>query len=91
MVFMPDWPKPLGSKPIDFGLERVLELLDRLGNPHHKLPPVVHYAGTNGKGSTLAFTRAIMEAAGYKVHTYTSPHLLNFYERIVLAGHEISE
>jgi dihydrofolate synthase/folylpolyglutamate synthase len=91
MVFMPDWPKPLGSKPIDFGLERILELLDRLGNPHHKLPPVIHYAGTNGKGSTLAFTRAIMEAAGYKVHTYTSPHLLNFNERITLAGHDISD
>jgi dihydrofolate synthase/folylpolyglutamate synthase len=91
MVFMPDWPKPLGSKPIDFGLERVLELLDRLGNPHQKLPPVVHFAGTNGKGSTLAFTRAILEAAGYKVHTYTSPHLLDFNERITLAGHDISD
>jgi dihydrofolate synthase/folylpolyglutamate synthase len=91
MVFMPDWPKPLGSKPINFGLERTIELLRRLGNPHQNLPPIVHSAGTNGKGSTLAFTRAIMEAAGYKVHTYTSPHLLNFNERIVLAGHEISE
>jgi dihydrofolate synthase/folylpolyglutamate synthase len=91
MVFMPKWPQPLGSKPIDFGLDRVLELLEKLGNPHKKLPPVIHYAGTNGKGSTIAFTRAILEAAGYKVHTYTSPHLLNFNERIVLSGNDISD
>jgi dihydrofolate synthase/folylpolyglutamate synthase len=91
MVFMPDWPKPLGSKPIDFGLERILDLLNRLGNPHLSLPPVIHIAGTNGKGSTTAFMRAILEAAGYKVHVYTSPHLLNFNERIVLAGNEISD
>jgi dihydrofolate synthase/folylpolyglutamate synthase len=91
MVFMPKWPLPLGSKPIDFGLERTLELLERLGNPHKKLPPVVHYAGTNGKGSTVAFSKAILEAAGYKVHVYTSPHLLNFNERIHLAGQDISD
>ncbi|MDA0782382.1 MAG: bifunctional folylpolyglutamate synthase/dihydrofolate synthase [Rickettsiales bacterium] len=91
MVFMPKWPQPLGSKPIDFGLERVLELLEKLGNPHKKLPPVIHYAGTNGKGSTIAFSRAILEAAGYKVHVYSSPHLLNFNERITLAGNDISE
>ena len=91
MVFMPKWPQPLGSKPIDFGLERVLGLLEKLGNPHKQLPPVIHYAGTNGKGSTIAFTRAILEAAGYKVHVYSSPHLLNFNERIVLAGHDIAE
>lgn len=88
---MPHWPKQLGSKPIDFGLERILALLERLGNPHHRLPPVVHYAGTNGKGSTVAFSRAILEAAGYRVHVYTSPHLLDFNERIVLAGQEISD
>ncbi len=91
MVFMPNWPKPLGSKPINFGLERVLELLKRLGNPHLNLPPIVHFAGTNGKGSSIAFTKAILEAAGYKVHTYTSPHLINFNERINLAGYDISE
>lgn len=91
MVFMPDWPKQIGYKPIDFGLDRVLELLDRLGNPHKKLPPVVHFAGTNGKGSTSAFLRSFLEAAGYKVHVYSSPHLMNFNERIVLAGREISD
>lgn len=91
MVFMPHWPKPLGSKPIDFGLERVEELLHKLGNPHKKLPPVVHFAGTNGKGSTIAFLRSMLEAAGCKVHVYSSPHLLNFNERIVLAGNEISD
>ncbi len=91
MVFMPHWPKPLGSKPIDFGLERVLELLKRLGDPHKSIPPVVHFAGTNGKGSTIAFAKAMLEAAGYRVHTYTSPHLLNFNERINLAGKDISD
>lgn len=89
MVFMPHWPKVLGSKPIYYDLERITELMKRLGSPHEKLPPVIHIAGTNGKGSTTAFMRAILEAAGYKVHVYTSPHLLNFNERIVLAGEEI--
>lgn len=67
------------------------ELLARLGNPHDKLPPAVHVAGTNGKGSTIAFMRAALEAAGYRVHVYTSPHLKKFNERIVLAGTEISD
>ncbi|MDB5490735.1 MAG: Dihydrofolate synthase / Folylpolyglutamate synthase [Micavibrio sp.] len=66
-------------------------LLERLGNPHHHVPPVIHVAGTNGKGSTMAFMRAILEAAGYKVHVYTSPHLVQFNERIVLAGEQISD
>jgi dihydrofolate synthase/folylpolyglutamate synthase len=66
-------------------------LLDHLGNPHKKLPPVIHVAGTNGKGSTIAFMRAILEAAGYKVHVYTSPHLVRFNERIVLSGKEICD
>lgn len=87
---MPHWPKVLGSKPIYYDLERINLLMEKLGNPHLKLPPVIHVAGTNGKGSTTAFMRAILEAAGYKVHVYTSPHLLNFNERIVLAGKEIS-
>lgn len=90
MVFMPHWPKVLGSKPIYYDLERINILMGKLGNPHLKLPPVIHVAGTNGKGSTTAFMRAILEAAGYKVHVYTSPHLLNFNERIVLAGKEIT-
>lgn len=68
-----------------------IELLKRLGNPHENMPPVIHVAGTNGKGSVIAFLRAILEAAGYKVHTYTSPHLQRFNERIVLAGQEISD
>ncbi len=91
MVFMPHWPKNLASKPINFGLERIEEILKRLKHPEHMLPPIVHVAGTNGKGSTVAFLRAFLEAAGYKVHVYTSPHLLNFNERIVLAGNEISD
>ena len=68
-----------------------LALLERLGNPHKYLPPTIHVAGTNGKGSTIAFMRAILEAAGYSVHVYTSPHLVRFNERIVLAGQEIGD
>ena len=81
----------LHPKAIDLVLDRVLALLDDLGRPHEKLPPVVHIAGTNGKGSTLAFLRAILEAADYSVHAYTSPHLVNFNERIRLAGKLIDE
>ena len=61
---------------IDLSLERMFAALEALGNPHLKLPPVFHVAGTNGKGSTVAFLRALHEAAGKKVHVYTSPHLL---------------
>ena len=81
----------LHPKAIDLVLDRVLALLDDLGGPQDKLPPVVHIAGTNGKGSTLTFLRAILEAAGYSVHAYTSPHLVNFNERIRLAGKLIDE
>ncbi len=91
MIITPHWPIPLGHKPIDLGLERVHALLAALGNPHHTLPPVIHLAGTNGKGSTLAFTRAILEAAGYTTHSYISPHLVCFNERITLAGEMISD
>jgi dihydrofolate synthase/folylpolyglutamate synthase len=66
-------------------------LLDSLGHPERKLPPVIHVAGTNGKGSTIAFLRAMYEHAGYRVHTYTSPHLFTFNERIRLAGDLISD
>ena len=76
----------LHPKSIDLSLGRVQGLLDRLGNPEGKLPPVVHVAGTNGKGSVVAFLRAMLEAAGYRVHVYTSPHLVHFCERIRLAG-----
>jgi dihydrofolate synthase/folylpolyglutamate synthase len=68
------------------GLERITELLDRLGNPQDSLPPVLHVAGTNGKGSTCAFLRSAIEAAGLTVHVYTSPHLVRFNERIRIAG-----
>lgn len=76
---------------IDLSLERMRALLNALGNPEQKLPPVIHLAGTNGKGSTLAFLRAIYEAEGYRVHAYTSPHLVSFNERIVLAGSPIDD
>lgn len=76
----------LHPKRIDLSLERIGRLLETLGNPQHKLPPVIHVAGTNGKGSVCAITRAILEAAGHRVHVYTSPHLVRFNERIRLAG-----
>ena len=66
-------------------------LLFHLGNPHESLPPVIHVAGTNGKGSTIAFMRAIAEAAGLRVHAYTSPHLVRFNERIYLSGSYITD
>jgi len=69
----------------DLSLGRVLGLLSRLGNPHLDIPPVIHVAGTNGKGSTIAFMRAILEAAGKSVHVHTSPHLVRFNERFRLA------
>jgi dihydrofolate synthase/folylpolyglutamate synthase len=78
--------KKLHPQSIDLSLGRIERLLARLGSPQDKLPPVLHVAGTNGKGSFLAFTRAIAEALGKGVHVYTSPHLVHFHERIVLAG-----
>ncbi len=81
----------LHPKIIDLSLERMENILARLGNPERKLPPVVHIAGTNGKGSTQAFLRAIMEQAGLRVHAYTSPHLVKFHERIRIAGELIAE
>src|SRR5580700_7854360 len=77
---------PLHPKRIDLSLGRIERLLRDLGAPQTKLPPVVHVAGTNGKGSTIAFMRAALEAAGKRVHVYTSPHLVRFNERIRLAG-----
>ena len=71
---------------IDLSLERMRALCAGLGDPQERLPPVVHVAGTNGKGSTVAFLRAMAEAAGLRVHVYTSPHLVRFNERIRLAG-----
>lgn len=76
--------------PSTLGLDRIRRLLSALGNPHHRLPPVIHLAGTNGKGSTAAYLHSILKAAGYKVHVYTSPHLHRLTERVVLQGQEIS-
>jgi dihydrofolate synthase/folylpolyglutamate synthase len=81
----------LHPKVIDLVLDRVWRLLDALDNPQNKLPPVIHIAGTNGKGSTQAMIRAGLEGAGKSVHAYTSPHLARFHERIRLAGDLISE
>lgn len=71
---------------IDLSLDRIAGLLDELGRPHDRLAPVIHVAGTNGKGSVVAFLSAVLQAAGLRVHTYTSPHLVRFHERIGLAG-----
>ena len=76
---------------IDLSLDRMRTLCAVLGNPQDRLPPVIHVAGTNGKGSTIAFIRAMAEAAGLKAHVYTSPHLVRFNERIRLAGELISD
>ena len=74
-----------------FGLDTIRALMERLGNPHRKLPPVFHVAGTNGKGSTCAFLRAMLEAQGYRAHVTSSPHLVRYNERIRLAGELISD
>lgn len=89
-MLFPSWPNP-NKQFINLGLERINELLVRLNNPQNNLPPVVHIAGTNGKGSTLAFIKSILQTAGYKVHSYTSPHLVEFNERIELANKMISD
>ncbi len=77
----------LHPKRIDLSLDRIERLLAALDHPERKLPPVIHVAGTNGKGSTVAFLRAILEAAGLRVHVYTSPHLVRFNERFRLGAH----
>jgi dihydrofolate synthase/folylpolyglutamate synthase len=76
---------------IDLSLDRLRILLSRLDHPEQRLPPVIHVAGTNGKGSTCAFIRAMAEAAGLRVHVYTSPHLVRFNERIRVAGRLVSD
>jgi dihydrofolate synthase / folylpolyglutamate synthase len=81
----------LHPKKIDLALDRILRLLSALDNPQLRLPPVIHVAGTNGKGSACAFARAMLEAQGLKVHVHTSPHLVRFHERIRIAGKLISE
>jgi dihydrofolate synthase/folylpolyglutamate synthase len=79
---------PAGDR---LGLERISALLERLGRPQDALPPIFHIAGTNGKGSTVAFLRAALEASGYSVHAFTSPHLVRFNERIRIAGQLIGD
>ena len=79
---------PIGDR---LGLERIRALLDRLGRPQDQLPPVLHVAGTNGKGSTCAFLRAALEQSGYRVHAFTSPHLVRFNERIRIGGALIAD
>ena len=76
---------------IDLGMERLQRLLTQLDHPEARLPPVIHVAGTNGKGSTCAFLRAMAEAAGQRVHVYTSPHLVRFNERFRIAGQLVSD
>src|SRR5262245_20382080 len=78
--------RTLHPKLIDLSLGRIEVLLAKLGNPQDRLPPVIHIAGTNGKGSTVALLKAMLQAAGKRVHVYTSPHLVRFHERIELAG-----
>ena len=78
-------------KGFDLSLGRISALLEKLGNPQDKIPPTIHVAGTNGKGSTIAFLRSILEAAGYSVHVHTSPHLVSWSERYRLAGKLVSD
>ncbi len=91
MVWMPHWPYVSERASIKLGLDRIQKFLELLGNPQDKMPPVIHVGGTNGKGSTVAFMRSILEEAGLKVHVYTSPHLKRFNERIVISGSEIED
>lgn len=83
----------LHHKKMDFRLDKgpYRDLLARLGNPHQNTPPIIHIAGTNGKGSTLAFLKSIFTHAGYSVHAYSSPHLLTFNERIILSNAPITD
>jgi len=90
MVFMPHWPVPLWHK-TNYDLENLRIILELIGAPHLSLPPVIHVAGTNGKGSSVAYFSSIFKHAGYKVHSYTSPHLLTFNERIVLNSEKITD
>ena len=80
----------LHPKYIDFNLNRIKRLMKKLGNPEKKLPIVVHIAGTNGKGSTLSFIKNILKNNNYAVHTYTSPHLEKFSERICISNKQVN-
>ncbi len=95
MVYLPHWPIPatFGKRQIDYEtvFERMSLVLERLGNPHQKLSPVIHITGTNGKGSATALLGEIFKQSNYKTHIYTSPHLHECNERIVLNGEKISD
>lgn len=95
MVYLPHWPIPstLGKRQIDYEtvFERAAPVLEKLGNPHQKLPPVIHVSGTNGKGSAVSLLAKIFSCANYSVHIYTSPHLHESNERIVLDSEKISD
>lgn len=95
MVYLPHWPIPstLGKKIINYEtvFERAQKVLEKLGNPHQHLPPIIHVAGTNGKGSTASLIAKIFQCHGYKAHLYTSPHLHDCNERILLNGEKISD
>jgi dihydrofolate synthase/folylpolyglutamate synthase len=94
-MYLPHWPIPstLGERKIDYETVflRMKEILSKVGNPELNLPPVIHVAGTNGKGSVVAFLAAFFKAAGYKAHIYTSPHLHDCNERIILANNKITD
>ena len=90
-MYLPSWPNPANHQQINLGLDRIRLLLARMNNPHHHLPKIIHVAGTNGKGSTIAFLKSIFEVAGYKVDRYISPHLVEFNERIEIANQKISD
>lgn len=92
MVNIPHWPQiPIWQPERKLDLELSFKLLEALDNPQNRLPPTIHIAGTNGKGSTLAMLKSIFAEAGYKIHSYTSPHLLEFNERINVAGESITD
>ncbi|MEQ9115422.1 MAG: folylpolyglutamate synthase/dihydrofolate synthase family protein [Rickettsiales bacterium] len=88
---MPHWPRVGEKSSIKLGLNNIKSLLEALDNPQDKMPPVIHVAGTNGKGSTVSFLQSILEASGLRVHVNTSPHIYRFNERIKIGGEEISD
>lgn len=91
MVYLPHWPIPNKLAITNNPLEKLAKILQHLDNPQNKLPPVIHVAGTNGKGSVTAFLAAIFQAAKYQTHIYTSPHLHHVNERIVINNHAIDD